>query len=278
MECYAKGTISNKDLDGIELSWGNADGIIQILEKIATREGVGNMLAEGVMRVSEQIGKEAPDLAVYVKKGQAPHVHDLRTRWGTLFTQAISNTGSQEGIDLTLNVDPDLGIDEPIPDPDERLPKAQAKTGPRRQFEETLIVCYFLARGQGSLNNIIDTLNVVTGFDLNVGEALRIGHRIINLLRVFNIKHGWALEDDFFSPRLGEMAVDGPQAGKSMAGPFESLRRIYYKEMGWGENTGIPLPQTLKKLGLEYTVNDMERHGLKNDPLVKEALDREDNS
>jgi len=260
MECYEKSIINKEDLDGTELIWGNAEGIISLLKKIAKREGVGDMLAEGVMRVSQQIGKEAPNFAIYVKRGQAPHIHDLRTRWGTIFTQAISNTGSQEGIDLTLNVDPDLGIEEPIPYPDERVPKAQAKTGPRRQFEESLIVCYFLARGRGSLKNIIDTLNVVTDFDLSINEALNVGHRIINLLRVFNIRHGWTLEDDSFSPRIGTMPIDGPQAGKTIATTFELLRRTYYKEMGWDENTGVPLPQTLERLGLGYTINELEKY------------------
>jgi len=260
MECYEKGVVSSKDMDNIKLSWGNEQGISSLLGKIAKREGVGDMLAEGVVRVAQQIGKEALSFAVYVKRRQAPHVHDLRTRWGTLFTQALSNTSSQEGYDLTANVDLDLGIKKPLSYPDEEVPKAQAKTGPRRQFEESLVVCYFLAKGQGSLKNITDTVNTVTGFDLSVDDSLQVGRRIINLLRVFNLRHGLTLEDDSFSPRLGMIPTDGPQAGKSMKDVFESLRKIYYKEMGWDEDTGVPLPQTLKELGLGHTINEVQRH------------------
>lgn len=179
MECFEKGIITKNDTGGLELNWGNVDSIMHLLKKIASREGFGNILAEGVMRAADKIGNGAPNFAVYVKKGNAPHVHDLRTRWGTLFMQAISDMGSQQGIDLTLNISPDVGINEPIGSPDERVAMGQVKTGPKRQLLDSAIFCYFC---DSTLKTVIEALNVVTGFDLDVEEGLKIGERIINLL------------------------------------------------------------------------------------------------
>ncbi len=90
---------------------------------------------------AENLGDEFVNMAVYVKRGNAPHIHDPRTRWGTLFTQVISNMGSQEGMDMTVRAHPELGFDKPTSDPDPYLALVQSKTGPKRQFEECLVFC-----------------------------------------------------------------------------------------------------------------------------------------
>jgi aldehyde:ferredoxin oxidoreductase len=114
MEGFEKGEISADDLDGIELTWGNIDAVEKILKKISIRDGVGDLLADGVMRAARALGGELDNMAVYVKQGNAPHIHDSRTRWGTLFTQVISNTGSQEGMDMTSRANPELGPNRPV--------------------------------------------------------------------------------------------------------------------------------------------------------------------
>jgi aldehyde:ferredoxin oxidoreductase len=252
MECFEKGIITKNDTDGIELNWGNVDSIIHLLRKVASKDGFGNILAEGVMRAADKIGKGAPNLAVYVKKGNAPHVHDLRTRWGTLFTQAISDMGSQQGIDLTLNISPDVGINEPIGFPDEKVAMGQVKTGAKRQLLDSAIFCYFC---DSTLKTTLEAINLLTGFDLDINDGLKIGERIINLFRVFNIKNGLTPEHDTVSPRLLEPPVDGPQKGLSFAPTFENVKKTYYSGMGWDITTGKPLPETLNRLGLGYTIN-----------------------
>jgi aldehyde:ferredoxin oxidoreductase len=122
---------------------GNFEAVKKILNKIAFKEGIGQVLAEGVFRTAQWICGDAPSRAVYVKRGFAPHVHDNRARWGTLFTQIISNMGSQEGIDMTQKTDHDLGLKPTLFSP-ELLPIAQAKTGPRRQYEDSICLCRFL--------------------------------------------------------------------------------------------------------------------------------------
>jgi aldehyde:ferredoxin oxidoreductase len=257
MECFEKGLITKKETGGIDLSWGNVDGILQLMEKIATRQGFGDLLADGVKQAADRIGREAPQYAVYVKRGVAPHVHDPRSRWGTIFGEAISDTGSIDGLDLTTRSYPDLGVNEPTPDPDEKVAFAQARTGPYRHLEDSIMNCFFYDRGPGVLPVMLDALNAVTGFDYSAEELLKTGDRITNLLRVFNIREGLVPEDDSLSPRLLTSPQDGPQKGKSFAESFSRVLRAYYREKGWDEATGKPLPETLRKLDLDDLIKDI---------------------
>jgi aldehyde:ferredoxin oxidoreductase len=257
IECYEKGLLKKKDLDGIELRWGDVFAIENLMKRIANRQGIGDLLAEGTMRTAQWIGGEALNIAVYVKQGNSPHIHDPRTKWGGLFTQAVSNMGSQEGIDMTLKSSKELGINEPTSLPTDMVGKAQAKTGPKRQFEECLIFCYYQTP---SLPTLVRALNSITGFKFTVDECLTLGRRVINLLRVFNIRHGFSVDQDSFSPRLGEPPLDGPGKGQSLAPAFEEIKRCYYKEMGWDERTGFPFQATLQELGLEEAAQELKEY------------------
>lgn len=250
MEGYEKRWITKKELDGINLKWGNVESSSEILKRIAKREGIGDLLAEGVMRVAQKLGGEFQNIAVYVKRGNAPHIHDLRTRWGTLFTQAIANMGSQEGVDMTSRGSAELGIDRSTSEPDEYIGEVQAKTGPARQFAECLTFCYYQAP---SFRTMVDTLNTLTGMDYDVEGSLKVGRRVINLLRMLNWREGMTVEDDAFSTRLGMAPVDGPGKGKSLAPNFGRIRGAYYRAMGWGED-GMPTRETLEYLDLGFTL------------------------
>ena len=117
--------------------------------------------------------------------------------------------------------------------------------------------CFFYDRGPGVLPVMIDVLNAVTGFDYSAEEILKTGDRITNLLRVFNIREGLVPEDDSLSPRLLTPPQDGPQKGKSFAETFPRVLRAYYREKGWDEATGKPLPETLRNLELNEVTKDI---------------------
>jgi aldehyde:ferredoxin oxidoreductase len=250
MEGYEKGMISKEELDGIDLKWGNAEAAIEIMKRISRREGIGDLLAEGVKRSSDKLGGEFPTIAVYVKKGNAPHVHDPRSRWGTLFNQVVSDAGSQEAVDFTARGSADLRIEKPTSEPDEYLGEVNAKSACWRQFQECLVYCYY----QGaSGETMIKTLNNLTGSDYDMAHALKIGKRVVNLMRMFNIREGMTREHDSFSPRLGKSPVDGPAMGKSIAPTFERVLDSYYKASGW-DREGMPTRELLKELDLDFTI------------------------
>ena len=88
---------------------------------------------------------------------------------------------------------------------------------------------------------------------------MEVGRRVINHLRVFNFRHGLTKEVERPSARYGSTPVDGPAKGVAAMVHWEFMQRLYYQIMGWDPNTGKPLPETLKKIGLEYLIPDLEK-------------------
>lgn len=253
LECYVKGLLTKEKTDGLDLNWGNSDAIVALLNKIARREGwIGNALAEGAMRAAQAIGGDAPKFAVHFGKGFAPHVHESRMMAYLWFSQAVSDMASVNC--HAMPFDPDLGFLKPVTfDPGE-LTSFVAKTGCRRQFEDTLGVCLFFLGG--SLDIIAATLSAVTGLSMTKADCLEVGERIVNLQRAFNLRHGKTAADDAISPRMQEPPKEGVH-WVWLAPHFEKMKRDYYEQRGWDKETSKPLPDTLRRLGLDRVVDDL---------------------
>jgi aldehyde:ferredoxin oxidoreductase len=252
MECYEKGYLKKEDLDGLEMTWGNASGTHSLLEKIAYRQGVGRMLAEGVKRAAEKIGGEALSCAVYTLKGNTPRGHDHRAAWTELFDTCLSNTGTIESTGGFLRSQ-QHGL-EPISNPFdwEQVINQNAKTNGRRIFEDSLGICRF---PNENISTMVSCVNAATGWNLTLSEAMIIGKRIVNLMRIFNFRCGITNDKDAPSARYGSTPVDGPAQGISTRDIWDKATRRYYELMGWDPETGYPLPATLKALGLENLIN-----------------------
>jgi aldehyde:ferredoxin oxidoreductase len=254
MECFEKGYLKKDDLDGVEMTWGNGDAVLQMLKKIAHREGCGNMLAEGVKRASEKIGGEAANCAVYTMKGASPRTHDHRANWPELIDTCLSNTGT---IEVTGGAPKpaELGLD-PVKDPFNPIEVStmNAKLNGKGQFLDSLPLCRFC---MPDFKSPIEALNIITGWGFDIPEAMNAGRRVVNQFRVFNFRHGLTKEMEAPSVRYGSTPVDGPAQGKSVSAQWEALRRNYYEQMGWDPETGKPLPETLKDLGLESLIPDL---------------------
>ena len=250
MEGYEKGWISQRQLDGVDLRWGSPEAAAELLRKVSKRDGIGAVLAEGVMRAAQELGKGFPEAAVYVKKGNAPHVHDVRTRWGTLFSQIVSDMGSIEGLDFTGKAAPEIGVEKPTSEPDEYLGEVTAITEWWRQFQECMTYCYFQT---ASPRTMVSALNALTGSACTVDDALQIGKRTVCLLRMLNLREGLTRDHDSFSPRLKMPPMNGPGKGKSLEKTFEQVLHAYYAAAGWDES-GRPTPALLHQLDLDFTV------------------------
>jgi len=250
MECYERGIITKEDTDGLEMTWGNVEAARALLHKIAKREGFGNVLAEGVKRSAQYIGGEALNIGVYLEKGHAPRGHDHRPKWIELLDNATSNVG-------TIETGPQVVSD--IFDPDEVSTKLATEKW--HLFVDSLVMCMFptmtIVVVPGSIERLVDILNATTGWDFTKEEANQQGHRIANLLRVFNLRHGIGTDVEYPSPRYGSTPVDGPAKGKGIMPHWEYMLDNYYKQMGWDRASGRPLPETLKSLGLEDIISDI---------------------
>ncbi len=254
MECYEKGLIDKKYLDGIELEWGDAEATRTLLHKIALRDGVGDVLADGVMRAAQSIGGDAVNMGVHTLKGSVPRGHDHRVRWPELFDTATSSVGTLESGGVVI---------QDVRSPQE-VSTAIAKAKAARFFKDSLGICLIANTGvrtmtesnDSNLKLMIDMLNGVTGWDYSVDEVQRMGLTIANLLRVFNIRQGMTRDLDYPSPRYGSAPTEGDATGISALDSWDEMLENYYRLMGWDEKTGVPLPETLEELGIGHIAAD----------------------
>lgn len=258
MECYEKGVFTKKDTEGLELTWGNVEAVKELLNRIARRRGsFGNLLAEGVMRASQKVGGEAADWAIYAAKGAAPRSHDHRgsTRWYELFDTCLTNTSTIEstwgGIHPKL-----VDLEEPTDHFSHELVSSfNAKYNGIRLFDDCVGTCRFAAPHP---KLVLECFNAVTGWNWSLQDAFTLGRRIVNLLRIFNLKHGLKIEDERPSKRYGSIPVDGPAQGKNIMEKWSWMVENYYRLMGWNPQTGWPLPETLEKLGVPELIKDLK--------------------
>lgn len=253
LECYERGILSKKDTDGLEMTWGNGEAIMSMLNKIANRRGIGDVLAEGVMRAAQHIGGEAPKLAVHTQKGNTPRSHDHRVRWLELFSTCVSNLGTLEtqfhGPYKLLGL-PDLfhaPSAEQLFSPDV-ISTTEAKLKGAMVFEDSVVTCRF--QTATALELLCQAVNAATGWNMDYQEAMRVGRRAVNLARLFNLRHGIGAELDRPSIRYGSTPTDGVAAGVGVMPHWDNMLQDYYRLMGW-DDKGRPLPETLKTLGLE---------------------------
>ncbi|MGD0331278.1 MAG: aldehyde ferredoxin oxidoreductase C-terminal domain-containing protein [Nitrososphaeria archaeon] len=247
MECYEKGILTGEKANDLDLSWGKADSARLLLHLIAYREGVGDLLAEGVMRAAKKIGVGTESFAIHTLKGNTPRGHDYRNRWTEQFDTCISNTGTLEtwGGPLPLGTTPKW----------EDIVAVNLNDKGGMMFEDSLVTCRFNTRTNVDL--LSQALSAVTGWDFSWDEGLQVGRRIIHLLRAFNIRHGIiGREMDRPSQRYGSEPDAGLGKGKSLKEVWDKMLDAYYTGMGW-DSLGKPLPETLKKYGLDYVVKDL---------------------
>jgi aldehyde:ferredoxin oxidoreductase len=169
--------------------------------------------------------------------------------WTELFDTSVSNTGTLEsgGIAHLTNISRSLEL----PKYDRFSPEGTATLNALMKgvmlFEDSLGVCRFITGSDVKL--LTGLLEAATGWRLSTEDVLTIGRRAANRLRVFNLRHGIPPGMDRPSPRYASAPVDGPVQGKSAMPVWDDMLKMYYEKMGWDER-GVPLPDTLRALGL----------------------------
>jgi aldehyde:ferredoxin oxidoreductase len=261
MECYEKGVIGKEETAGIELTWGNAPAVIAMLEKIGARDGLGDVLADGVKRASERIGKGSEEWAIHVH-GQEPGYHDPRLfdlRGLGYITGAAPGRHMVSGSSIRLEQEGKLG---PYPelqrpeDEDELTKKGKINAigvSYNVAFSDTGL-CLF-ALSSGSNVPLADIISAVTGWDFTAAELLNAGKRTVTLRQAFNIREGLRAKDFSLPGRIGEPAASGPLKGQKV--DFDAIRQSFFKAMDWDPETGVPSSQCLSELGLESLVGKL---------------------
>jgi len=259
MECFEKGLLTSKDTDGIELRFGNDEAMLKLIELIAKREGVGGLLADGVVRLAQRIGRGAEEFAMQVK-GLEAGMHEPRLKPGLGLGFMVNPHGADHNCNMhdtlyyamgpKLEELKPLGILEPVPRDD---------IGPRKvalfrlvQLKEIILdsmgVCNFLPYSYEQLAN---ATAAVTGWDTGIMEQLRVAERILTMARLFNIHEGFTAADDKLPRRYFQPKTDGALADKPLdPAKMEKAKSYYYTLMSWDAHTGVPTPERLEELDI----------------------------
>ncbi|UCG84113.1 MAG: aldehyde ferredoxin oxidoreductase family protein [Dehalococcoidia bacterium] len=255
MECYENGILTRSDTDGIEITWGNVDAIRALLQRIVKREGIGDILAEGVMRASQHFGDDASNRAIYTKKGNTPRCHDHRLSWVMLLDTCTSDTGTDADSGMAIRPEAvGLPFDTDLFSTDGASATLARGRG-RVLITDSLVVCRFNVEGGEEI--IPALLNAATGWDLTQAEVREVGLRIVNLFRAFNIRHGLTAELDTPSYRYASARTEGHLQGVTALPMWSEMLHNYYELMGWDRNDGKPLPETIKQLGLDQVIKNL---------------------
>jgi aldehyde:ferredoxin oxidoreductase len=259
MECYEQGILTDKDTNGIKLNFGNAEAMVQMVEMIGKREGLGDLLAEGVKRAADKLKNGSDKYAMHVKGVEIP-MHEPRLKQGLGLGYAISPTGAEHMTNLddytvahsrVMGYHGTLGILEPL-ELDNLGPKkvrAVVYYTNWRYLFNALLMCYFVF---WRYNHIIEIVQAVTGWNTSIWELVKAGERISTMARVFNNREGLTENDDWLPERFFEPHTSGVLAESSI-NPDELKEAIttYYKMMGWNDK-GIPTKSKLEELELEW--------------------------
>lgn len=253
LEAYEKGLISQGDADGLDLRWGNGQAILALVERIGRREGLGDLLAEGVRNASRKIGKGADELAMEVKGLELP-MHDPRAFWSNGLNYATGNRGACHLEGLTFVIEggvaiPELGYNTKLP-PISGDGKALLTFHMHNLMAlyNALGICKFYLRAEYGPQRLTDFLNMVTGWELPWDGLMEIGERVFNLKRLYNTKIAVSVKNDTLPRRL--LTQDKRPEMPALPAPvLDTMLKEYYQLRGWDEE-GRPTKGRLMELGI----------------------------
>lgn len=245
MELYEHGIITKKDTDGIDLKWGDPDALVAMTEKLVKREGIGDILAEGVSIAAEKIGKGAEEYAVHAG-GQEPGMHDPKLK-GHPLQYPRHPTATVYKMDSTPG----------------RHTGAFGPDGFERHLNNSMGTCLFVFLSPLPSNPTVGSpfaasmMKAVTSWDRSWEELLKAGERIANMRHVFNLREGINPVESFMHNRvLGRPPQqDGPLAGVTIDEEAETLWNL--GALDWDRITAKPSRKKLLELGLDDVAEEI---------------------
>ncbi len=241
MEAYERGLLTKEDTDGIDLRFGNGEAVVKLIPMMARREGnIGKLLADGVKRASERLGKGSEKFAVHIK-GLEPPAYDIRGIKGMALAEAVSVRGACHltagvyGLELTGAWWKFKGVD--------RL-SVEGKGFEVKTLEDLMTLydvmgmCKF-SRHMYFLEGFPELLKAATGIEMSMTELMEVGERVYNVSKAFNVKAGFDRKDDYLPYRIMyEPIPKGPSAGSAVTPQeLEYMKDQYYMARGWSRNS-----------------------------------------
>jgi len=258
MDCYEHGILTKEDTGGLELEFGNAEAAVELVHKIGKREGLGDVLAEGVKRAAEKIGKGAEKYANHIK-GLEMTGYDIRGLKTAAIGYAVSFRGADHnrhgayGVDLKGTVDRfkvEKGRSKYVIDIEDLY-----------TIIDSLIICKF-SRGvyYKDFQDLATYYMLATGIAMTAEELRKTGERVNYLGRLFNIREGFTRKDDHLPAKVMSTPIPDDTVSKGSLITKKELDFMlddYYAHRGWNRE-GVPMLEKLKELGLEHLAGIVE--------------------
>jgi aldehyde:ferredoxin oxidoreductase len=247
LECYEKGIITKKDT-GIEMKWGDPKAIIAMTEKMAKREGFGDIIADGVKKAAEKIGKGSEKYAIHVGGEEYP-AHDSRgginfaIGYGANPTPGRHTQGGEgplpEGSLPEYNRGSLVGRGEPH----------KVGMGITSAYNAAGICMIVIGDAYVHIKDLVEAFRIITGWDITLEELIKTGARIETMKQAFNVREGIKTPWKHHDRMLGRPPKKvGPRAGATL--DPDELAKEYYEALGWDTKTGKPSKKALQELGL----------------------------
>jgi len=274
MQCYEEGILTKEDTEGIELTFGNKEAVLKMIEKIAHREGLGDLLSQGSYLAAQKIGKGAEKF-IHQVKGQEIPMHDPRLKTGVGLQYALSDYGAdhmkaahdpffKDKDSVGIKEMKGLGILEPVSPTD----TGEKKVTLFKLLDiywtvfDILGVCDFgyVPRSVGTMEELLGIICATTGWRTTWFELMKLGERSINMARIFNYREGFTSKDDTLPEVFYKDFKGGPLDGLRAINKedFQKALRLRYQLMGWDPDTGIPTPAKLIELGLDWLIDEVK--------------------
>jgi aldehyde:ferredoxin oxidoreductase len=249
IECFERGLLNPGETDGLDLRFGGGAALLPIIDKIAVREGVGDLLAEGCKRAAAQVGRGSDQWAMEVKGLEMPG-YEPRSLKTMALGLAVTTRGACHNRSAAYQADVAELVDRFKAE--ESRGRLVAEGEDQEAVLDSLALCKFI---RGCFADIYaetaDIYNLVTGFDLTPEALHQAGERVVNLKKAFNIREGWRREDDTLPPRiLADELPSGVGLGVGLTrAELDLMVAAYYRARGWTAEGLIPEAK-LRELGL----------------------------
>ena len=276
-ECYQRGILTTHDTDGLKLEWGDHRVVMELLRRMAYREGIGDILAEGSQRASEIIGRGSETFAIHVKGQDSMEPMRASKGWALGCTVSTRGGGHTRGANL---VELYQGLPREFYEKTWGISEAgdmlsyENKAKPVVYYErlqavlDSLGICLLCSNWGGadqlSPDDLAGLYSAATGRELSGNELMMIGERIHNIEKAFNVLHaGFGRQDDYPPRRfMDEPIKSGPAQGELLLrDEWDKMLDEYYEIHGWDKETGWQSRRQLEELALKEVADDLERAG-----------------
>ncbi len=273
-EAFNEGKLTLEDTNGLDLSWGNAESMVTLVEKIGTREGFGNVLAEGSERAAKKIGRGTEAYLITFKGQEAPaHMPRVKRSLAVIYAtnpfgadhQSSEHDPALEG-DFELYTDrlAVLGFSESQPPQSLNAEKIRFAATTQYLYSalDSLNLCQFVFGPAWQLygpEDMVEVVRTVTGWeDVSFEELQRVGERRLNMMRAFNAREGMDRNNDIIPEKLFKPLKGGVSDGwKLNRNEVESALDKYFEFCGWDIKTGNPTRAKLEELDLGWVADQL---------------------